>query len=235
MKKEIIIILRIIITVLMLAPVVIFAFNAFSRPRPVPEVRDVQKICDDYNIISKKEGPFDKKVQRLFVITKADTSLMPSFAHHFEYSMIHAFKLNGIEASVVSIEVPSEKETDYQNQIEQFAPDAVMQVNVKSIYDTRPDGVEVMVGASFDADLTDPSTGKRVWSATGEKVVGMDWIEKFRPDYTGDFIPKSRAFKFTEAISSVFVDEINGQEPARIYTSTPDRLNEGYPVDLKYE
>ena len=235
MKKETIIILRITITMLMITPVVIFAFNVFSRPRPVPEVRDVQKICSDYEIVLKNQGPFDKKVGRLFVITKVDTSLMPGFAHHFEYSMIHAFKLNGIEASVVSIEVPSKTAVDYQKQIEEFAPDAVMQINVKSIYDTRPDGVEVMVGASFDAGLTDPATGKRIWTITGEKVVGMDWIEKFRPDYTGDFIPKSRAFQFTEAISTVFVAEINGQEPARIYTSIPDRLNEGQPVDLKFE
>ena len=63
----------------------------------------------------------------------------------------------------------------------------------------------------------------------------MDWIEKFRPNYTGDFIPKSRAFQFTEAISSVFATEINGQEPARIYTSIPDRINEGQPVDFSVE
>ncbi len=235
MKKKIIIALKIIITLLLVTPVVIFAFNVFSRPRPVPEVRDVQKICSDYKIVSKKEGPFDKKVGRLFVITKVDTSLMPSFGHHFEYSMIHAFKLNGIEASIVTIEVPSESAADYQNQIERFAPDAVMQINVKSIYDTRPDGLEVMVGASFDASLTDTATGKRVWSITGCKRVGMDWIEKFRPDYTGTGIQKARAFQFSEAISTVFVAEINGQEPATIYTSTPDRLNEGQPVDLKVE
>jgi hypothetical protein len=72
MKKETIIILRIIITVLMVTPVVIFAFNAFSRPRPVPEVRDVQKICDDYNIISKKEGPFVRESNGL---SKADRAV----------------------------------------------------------------------------------------------------------------------------------------------------------------
>ncbi|HIJ71794.1 MAG TPA: hypothetical protein HPP87_10590 [Planctomycetes bacterium] len=235
MKNKTIITLRIVITMLLIAPVVVFAFQAFSRPRPVPEVRDVQNIRGYYAINSEKDASFDKKVGRLFVVTNVDTALMPGFAHHFEYSMIHALKLNGIEASVVSIEVPSETAVDYQKQIEQFAPDAVMQINVKSIHDTRPDGLEVMVGASFEAILTDPATGKRVWSVTGEKVVGMGWIEKFRPDYTGDFIPKSRAFKFTEAISTVFVVEINGQEPARIYTSTPDRLKQGQPVDLKVE
>ena len=235
MRKKIVITLRIVITLLMFVPVVIFAFNVLSRPRPVPEVRDVQKICSAYDITSRKEAPFDKKVERLFVITKADKSLMPSFGHHFEYSMIHAFQLNGIEASVVTTEVPSETEEDYQKQIGQFAPDAVMQINVKSIHDTRPNDVEVMVGASFDANLTDPATGKKVWSITGLERVSMNWIEKFRPDYTGDFIPKSRAFQFTEAISTVFVAEINGQEPARIYTSTADRLNEGQPVDLKDE
>ena len=235
MRKKRVITLRIVITLLMIVPVVIFAFNVLSRPRPVPEVRDVQKIRSAYNIVSVKEGPFDKKVDRLFVITKADKSLMPSFGHHFEYSMIHAFKLNGIEASVVTIEVPSETKEDYQKQIEQFAPDAVMQINVKSIYDTRPNGVEVIVGASFDANLTDIETGKSVWSITGLERVSINWIEKFRPDYTGDFIPKSRAFQFTEAISTVFVAEINGQEPARIYTSIPDRLNEGQPVDLKFQ
>jgi hypothetical protein len=235
MKNKTIITLRIVITVLLVAPIVVFAFQVFSRPRPVPEVRDVQKIRSSYKTASKKEGPFDKKVKRLFVITKVDTSLMPSFGHHFEYSMIHAFQLNGIEASVVSIEVPSETEEDYQKQIEEFAPDAMMHINVKSIHDTRPDGLEVLVGADFEAILTDPAAGKRVWSITGLKRVGMDWIEKFRPDYTGDFIPKSRAFQFTEAISSVFVAEINGQEPARICTSIPDRLKQGQPVDLNVE
>jgi hypothetical protein len=235
MKKKTITTLRIIITLLMVGPILVFGFQVFSRPRPVPEVRDVQKIRSDYKIASKKEGPFDKKVGRLFVITKADKSLMPSFGHHFEYSMIHAFQLNGIEASVVTIEVPSESATDYQEQLEEFAPDAVMQIKVEPIYDTRPDGLEVMVGANFEAILTDPVTGKRIWSITGGKRVGMDWIEKFRPDYTGDLIPKSRAFMFTEAISTVFVAEINGQEPATIYTSAADRSNEGQPVDLSVD
>jgi len=235
MKKKTVITLRIIITVLLVAPIVIFAFQAFSKPKPIPEVRDVQKIRSYYKIASKKEGPFDKKVERLFVITKVDTSLMPSFGRHFEYSMTHAFQLNGIEAAVVSIEVPSEAEEDCQKQIKEFAPDAVMQIDVKSIYDTRPDGLEVLVGADFEAILTDPATGKRVWSATGLKRVGMDWIKRFRPDFTGKGLQKARAFQFTEAISSVFVAEINGQEPARIYTSTADRLNEGQPVDLSVE
>jgi len=234
-NKKTITTLRIIITLLLVGPIVVFAFNVFSRPRPVPEVRDVQKICSEYKIASKKEGPFDKKVVRLFVISMVDTSLMPSFAHHFEYSMIHAFQLNGIETSVVSIEVPSETATDYQKQIEEFAPDAVMQINVEPVYDTRPDGLEVMVGASFDASLTDPATDKRVWSATGKKTISMDWIKNFRPDYTGDGDQKGPAFHLTEAISTVFVAEINGQEPATIYTSTADRLNEGQPVDLSDE
>ena len=82
MKKKTIITLKTIITVLLVAPVVIFAFNVFSRPRPVPEVRDVQKIRSYYKIASRKEGPFDKKVKRLFVITKVDTSLMPGFGRH---------------------------------------------------------------------------------------------------------------------------------------------------------
>ncbi|MBN1126793.1 MAG: hypothetical protein JXA82_17440 [Sedimentisphaerales bacterium] len=234
-KKTIILALRIAITLLLVGPVVIFGFNAFSRPRPAPEVRDVQKICSNYKITSEKEGTFDKKVGRLFVITRVDASLIHSFAHHFEYSMVHAFQLNGIEASVVTTAVPSETATDYQKQIEEFAPDAVMQINVKSIYDTRPDGVEVMVGASFEAILTDPVTGTRVWSETGEETVGMDWIKKFRPDYTGAGIQKARAFQFAEAISAVFVAEINGQEPARIYTSPADRLKQGQPVDLSVE
>ena len=63
----------------------------------------------------------------------------------------------------------------------------------------------------------------------------MDWIKKFRPDFTGAGIQKARAFQFTEAIVSVFAAEINGQEPARIYTSTADRINEGQPVDLSDE
>ena len=235
MKEKTTTTLRIIITLLLVAPIVVFAFQVFSRPRPVPEVRDVEKICNRYEVASKKEGPFDKQVGRLFVIAKVDTSLMPSFGHHFEYSMIHAFQLNGIEASVVSIEVPSETATDYQEQIEQFAPDAVMQIEVKSIHDTRPDGLEVLVGASFDAILTDTAVGKRVWSVTGLKRVGMDWIKNLRPDFTGKGLPRARAFQFTEAISTVFVAEINAQEPARIYTSTADRLNEGQPVDLSDE
>jgi len=235
MKKKMIITLRIIITVLLVAPVVIFGFQAFSRPRPVPEKRDYNKICSYYKIASKKEDTSDKKVGRLFVVAKVDKSLMPGFGHHFEYSMIHALKLNGIEGSVVTVEVPSETTADYKKQIEQFTPDAVMQINVKSIHDTRPDGVEVLVGASFDASLTDPATGKKVWSATGKKTVSMDWIKRFRPDFTGDRLPRARAFQFTEAISTVFVAEINGQEPATIYTSTPDRLKEGQPVYLSDE
>lgn len=237
MKTKTLISLKVLITLLLVVPAVVFSIQVLSRPGPVREPRDVQAICNEYKILSQKEAPFDAKVTRLFVVAEVDRALMPGFGRHFEYGMTHALELNGIEAAVVAIEAPPATATDCRERIERCAPEAVMHVDVEPVYGTRPDGREVMLGAGFSASLTDAATGARVWSATGEEAVSMDWIRKCKPDYgdDDDGDRKKHAFQFAEAISTVFVAEINGGKPARIYTATEDRLNKGQPVDLADE
>ena len=154
--------------------------------------------------------------------------LIPVFAYSLEHSLISAFQSNGVDASVVMVESPeSDSVTDYSKEAETFAPDATMRINIKPIYRTRADGYQAIVGTDFDVSLIDTATEKRVWHATGK----VDYI-RMGPHYrAGEGVKKEFAFHTTEAIVSVFAAEVNGQKPARIFTSTEGRERYGQRVD----
>jgi hypothetical protein len=229
MKKTIAIILKITITLLLVSPIAIFAFEAFCPKSKKISKRELKKIYKEYSITSKKDSSFNKMVGRVFVISKVEAPLIPVFAHSFEHSLISAFRSNGMDASVVVVESPeSDSMTDYSKEAETFAPDATMRINIKPIYRTRDDGYQAIVGTDFDVSLIDTATEKRVWHASGK----VDYIRMFGPHYrAGEGIKKEFAFSTTKAIVSVFAAEVNGQEPARVLTVIEDREKHGQRVD----
>lgn len=220
---------KIIITLLLISPIVIFGFEVFYPKSKKISKRELKQIYKKYSITSKKDSSFNKKVGRFFVISKVEAPLIPVFAHSLEHSLISAFQLNGVDASVVMVKSPeSDSVTDYSKEAETFAPDATMRINIKPIYRTRADGYQAIVGTDFDVSLIDTATEKRVWHATGK----VDYIRMFGPHYrAGEGNRKEFAFSTTEAIVSVFAAEVNGQEPARIFTGTEEREKHGQRID----
>lgn len=207
---------KIIITLLIiLVPVAIITLVILLEP-------------EDYSITTEKDSSFDKKVERIFVITKVEERLNPVFAHSFEHSMISAFQSNGVDAIVTVTSPESDSLTDYSKEAETFAPDATMRINIKPIYRTRADGYQAIVGTDFDVSLIDTATEKRVWHATGK----VDYIKMFGSHYrAGEGIRKEFAWSTTAAIVRAFIAEVNGQKPAPIYTVTEERQCHGQRVD----
>ena len=210
MKKKIIITLIII-----LVPVAILALAVLLRP-------------EGYSITTEKDISFDKKVERLVVITRVEERLEPVFAHSFEHSMISAFQSNGVDAIFTLTSSESDSLSDYGKETETFAPDATMRININPIYRTRDDGYQAIVGTDFEANLIDMATEQRVWHAIGK----VDYIRMFRPQYrASEGIRKEFAWHTTAAIVRAFIAEVNGQKPAPIYTVTEDRQRHGQRVD----
>ncbi len=211
---------KIIITLLLISPIVYFAFEVFyPKPKQISK-RELKRIYKEYSITSKKDSSFNKKIGRIFVISKVEAPLRPVFAHSFEHSLISAFQSNGVDASVVMAKSPeSDSVTDYSKEAETFAPDATMRINIKPIYRTRADGYQAIVGTDFDVSLIDTATEKRVWHATGK----VDYIRMFGPNYrAGEGIRKEFAWTTTAALVRAFIAEVNGQKPAPIPTLTED-------------
>ena len=220
---------KIIITLLLISPIVIFGFEVFYPKSKKISKRELKQIYKKYSITSKKDSSFNKKVGRIFVISKVEEPLIPVFAHSLEHSLISAFQSNGVDASVVMVKSPeSDSVTDYSREAETFAPDATMRINIKPIYRARADGYQAIVGTDFDVSLIDTATEKRVWHATGK----VDYIRMFGPNYrAGEGIRKQFAFSTTEAIVSVFAAEVNGLEPARVLIEIGDREKHGQRID----
>jgi hypothetical protein len=222
MKTKTIITLKIIITLLLVSPIVIFAYEVFLPKSKKISKRELKRIYKKYSIASKKDSSFNKKVGRIFVISKVEAPLIPVFAHSFEHSLISAFQSNGVDASVVMVKSPeSDSVTDYSKEAETFAPDATMHINIKPICRTRADGYQAIVGTDFDASLINTATEKRIWHATGK----VNYVTGFGGN------KKEFAFNTTNAIVSVFAAEVNGQEPARILTAIESRQKYGQRVD----
>jgi hypothetical protein len=210
MKKK-----TIITLIIILVPVAILALAVLLRP-------------EGYSITTEKDSSFDKKVERLVVITRVEERLEPVFAHSFEHSMISALQSNGVDAIVTLTSPESDSLSDYGKEAETFAPDATMRININPLYRTRDDGYEAIVGTDFEASLIDMATEKRVWHATGK----VDYIKMFRPQYrASEGIRKEFAWHTTAAIVRAFIAEVNGQKPAPIYTVTEDRQRHGQRVD----
>jgi len=181
-----------------------------------------------YSINTEKDSTFNKKVERIFVIAQVEKSLIPAFAHSFEYSMISAFQSNGVDAVFKVMSPESDSLMDYSTEVEIFAPDATMRINVNPLYRTRDDGYQAIVGTDFEVSLIDVTTEKKVWQAVGK----VDYIKIFNSNYRAndDFLT-TFAWHNTAAIVRAFVAEINGQKSAPIYTDLESRRRHGQPVN----
>ncbi len=183
---------------------------------------------EGYSITKEKDSSFDKTVERILVIAKVEERLIPVFAHSFEHSMISAFQSNGVDTIVTVTSPESDSLTDYGKEVETFAPDATMRININPLYRTRDDGYQAIVGTDFEVNLIDTATEKRVWHATGK----VDYMIMVRRNYrAGEGIRKEFAWHTTAAIVRAFIAEVNGQKPAPIYTVTEERQFHGQRVD----
>jgi hypothetical protein len=192
-------------------------FVSEELPKEISK-KELNKIYKRYSINQEKDSFFNKKVERILVTYDVHERLVDVFAHSFEHSLVSAFQSNGT-AVIVTTESPK---------ADGFAPDATMHIDIQPLYRERKDGYQAIVGTIFEVSLTEAATGKKVWDEIGE----VDYIRMFRANYTAhEGIRKEFAWHTTEAIACAFAVEINGQQPARVYTVTEGRQEQGQRVD----
>ena len=192
-------------------------FVSEELPKKISK-KELNKIYKRYSINQEKDSSFNKKVERILVTYDVHERLVDVFAHSFEHSLVSSFQSNGT-AVIVTTESPK---------ADGFAPDATMHIDIQPLYRERKDGYQAIVGTIFEVSLTEAATGKKVWDETGE----VDYIRMFRANYTAhEGIRKEFAWHTTEAVACAFAAEINGQEPARVYTGTESRQEHGQRVD----
>jgi len=186
---------------------------------------------DGYSITTEILSPFDRKVERIFVITSIAEPIEPVFSHSFEHSLISAFQANGIDATMKVTSKESGSRTDYGSEAETFAPDANMRINIDPLYRKHKDGYQAIVGTDFEASAINMATENMVWHATGK----VDYIANSyfkRSGYTAhEGIRKEFAWHTTAAIVRAFIADVNGRESAPIYTVTEDRQRHGQRTD----
>ena len=207
---------KIIITlVIILIPVALFIWLIVLR-------------SEGYTITTEKDSSFNKKVERIFVIARVEECLNPAFAYSFEYSMISAFQSNGVDVVFKMMSPESDSLMDYSKEVETFASDATMRINVNPLYRTRDDGYQAIVGSDFEVSLIDMATKKSVWHAAGK----VDYIKMFNANWKeNDDYLKTFAWHNTAAIVKTFIAEVNGQKPAPFYTNLESRRRHGQRVD----
>lgn len=182
-------------------------------------------------ITTEKDSSFDKKVELLEVNVNVEEPMIPVFAHSFEHSLVSAFEMNGVEA-LVSINSPkTDGLVDTIKATGVSATVASMLINIKPLYRERDDGSKVIVGTDLEASLIDANTDNRVWHATGK----VDYIlNRFsnKPNYkAGEGIRKEFAWHTCASIVNAFIEEVNSQEPKKIFTVTKDRERNGQRID----
>ena len=193
-------------------------FVSEELPEKISE-SELKKLYKEFSITTKKDSSFNQKAERILITYDLHERLVDVFAHSFEHSLVSAFTSNGTEAVIVKPE---------SGKPHGFVPDAAMHINIEPLYRERKDGYQAIVGTVFDLTLTEIATGKKVWEETGT----VDYIRMFGRRYTAhEGIRKEFAWHTTAAVASVFAAEINGQQPARVYTVTEDRQAHGQRVD----
>ena len=131
-----------------------------------------------YSITTEKGAVYDKKVERILVVAHVDSSLIRSFAHSLEHSMISALQSNGVDAVfqlnrgnavVTTVTLPEQESvTDGGKGPERFVPDAVLHIATRPIYRARRDGFQAIVGIDFEARAMDTAQETRLWYAAGK-------------------------------------------------------------------
>ncbi len=181
-----------------------------------------------YSITTQDVGALDKKVERLFIITKLHERLIPVFMHSLHHSLVSAFEANGVDAIVKFTSKESDAAAEFASDIGSFAPDVIMQIELDPLYRTRKDGYQAIVGTVFEVNLTDVAGGEPVWRADGK----VDYIRMFGSGYTAhEGIRKEFAWHTTAAIVTAFMADVIGQPSLPIYTVTEDRQLYGQRTD----
>ena len=176
-----------------------------------------------YSVTSQKLASFDKPVARIFVITRIDEVLVPVFMRSFRHSLISAFESNDVATAFKYLRRESGDYAKFDSEVESFAPDAVMYIDLDGLYRKRKDGPPALAGTDFEAKVVDPASEEIAWQAKGR----VDYIaDSFlnRSNYTAhEGIRKEFAWHTTAAIVRTFTLDVNGHKSAPIYTVTEDR------------
>jgi hypothetical protein len=181
-----------------------------------------------YSITTQTVGAADRKSERLFVIVKLHESLIPVFMHSLHHSLESAFKANGVNAVVKFTSRQSDAAAKFAGDVESFAPDVIMQIELDPLFRSRKDGSQAVVGTVFEVGLTDVASGEPVWRANGK----VDYIRVFGSGYTAhEGIRKEFAWHTTAAIVTAFMGDVIGQSSLPIYTVTEDRQLYGQRTD----
>ena len=179
-------------------------------------------------ITSEKDSAYNKKADQVEVIVTIEDPLVSFFAHSFEHSLVSGFEMNGIESMVTINATEPKGLTENGERARSLTTAPTLRINIKPHYRIRDDGYKAIVGTDYEASLIDIENEKRVWQATGK----VDYIAMFS-DYfeDGEDIRKEFAWSTAAAIVNAFVEDVNGQKPAKIYTDTEARQQHGQRID----
>jgi hypothetical protein len=170
----------------------------------------------------------DDEVERVFVVATLHERLVHVFMHSFKHSLTSAFQTNDFAVTVMVAPKESDPLADFGDQVDAYAPDAIMLINIDPLYRKRRDGYQAIVGTEFEATLIDKDAGKTIWHSSGK----VDYIKVFGSRYVAhDGIRKEFAWSTTAAIVGAYMAGIHGRESAPIYTVTEDRERHGQRTD----
>lgn len=170
----------------------------------------------------------DDEVERVFVVARLHERLVHVFMHSFKHSLTSAFQSNDVDVSVMVAPKESDPLADSLDQIDAYAPDAIMLINIDPLYRKRGDGYQAIVGTEFEVTLIDEDAGTTTWQSSGK----VDYIRVFGSGYIAhDGIRKEFAWSTTAAIVGAYMAEIHGRKSAPIYTVTEDRERHGQRTD----
>jgi hypothetical protein len=185
----------------------------------------------EYSIASRNVSAFDRKVERIFVVARVQEQLSYVFMHSIKHSLASAFESNGVDTIVKVAPRESDATVEYTSEIDAFAPDATMYIDLDPLYRTHRDGHEAIVGIDFGAKLINRATGDLKWIANGKVDYIADRFFK-RSGYSAhEGLRKEFAWTTTAAIVRAFTSDVNGQKSAPIYIVTEDRQRHGQRTD----
>ena len=193
--------------------------------RPPPQQTEAQ---NGYSATAETLINLDHEVERVFVVAKLHERLVHVFMHSFKHSLTSAFQTNDVDVTVMVAPKESEPLVAFGDQIDIYAPDAIMLINIDPLYRKRRDGYQAIVGTEFEVTLIDKDTDQTNWHSSGK----VDYIKMFGSKYTAhDGIRKEFAWSTTAAIVRAYMADLHGRESAPIYTVTEDRERHGQRTD----
>jgi len=176
-----------------------------------------------YSMTSQSIAAFNKKVEKVFIIVRLEERLIPVFMHSFHHSLVSGFEANDVQAKVKFMAKDSNNFSQFEKELEEFSPDALMHLKLDSLVRARKDGKPAIVGTDFEVSLTNKSTEEMAWQAKGK----VDYLQNSfssRSSYTAhEGIRKEFAWHTTAAIVRTFTLDVNDHKSAPIYTVTEDR------------